>query len=200
MKSRCQGGPPIFAGPRRGPRPVRKLGPGCRSGGRSTTAGHETSTPHRDHHPWFPARLEVSALPWDAEDPWTRYLPRSPFVLLLFSGWVNRQQQVVIDYLLEENRVLRAERGGRRLRLTDDQRRRLAVKGKRSVGVASGTSRASSPPTRSSVGTAGSSPGNTPARGSASPVAPAPRRVSPPSWSAWRTRTRRGATRESAVR
>jgi len=28
------------------------------------------------------------------------------FFLLLFSGWANRQQQAVIDYLLEENRVL----------------------------------------------------------------------------------------------
>src|SRR4030095_1542788 len=51
------------------------------------------------------------------------------FFLLLFSGWVNRHQQAVIDYLLEENRVLRAMNGSRRLRLTDDQRRRLAVKG-----------------------------------------------------------------------
>jgi transposase InsO family protein len=50
--------------------------------------------------------------------------------LLLCSGWVNRSQQAVIDYLLEENRVLRAVNGSRRLRLTDDQRRRLAVKGK----------------------------------------------------------------------
>jgi hypothetical protein len=52
------------------------------------------------------------------------------FFCLLFAGWVNRQQQAVIDYLLEENRVLRAAQGSRRLRLTDDQRRRLAVKGK----------------------------------------------------------------------
>src|SRR5262245_9341755 len=52
------------------------------------------------------------------------------FILLLLSGWVNRQQQAVIDYLLEENRILRAERGSLRLRLTDDQRRRPAVKGK----------------------------------------------------------------------
>jgi len=52
------------------------------------------------------------------------------FLLLMFSGWVNRQQQQAIDYLLEENRVLREQLGGRRLRLTDDQRRRLAVKGK----------------------------------------------------------------------
>ena len=52
------------------------------------------------------------------------------FVCLLFSGWVNRQQQAVIDYLLEENRILRAEHRPRRFRFTDDQRRRLAVKGK----------------------------------------------------------------------
>src|SRR6516162_4487578 len=33
--------------------------------------------------------------------------PPLAFFVLLFSGWVNRQQQEVIDYLLEENRVLR---------------------------------------------------------------------------------------------
>jgi hypothetical protein len=46
--------------------------------------------------------------------------PPLAFFLRLFSGWVNRQQQAVIDYLLEENRILCAERGSRRLRLTDD--------------------------------------------------------------------------------
>jgi transposase InsO family protein len=56
--------------------------------------------------------------------------PPLAFFLLLFSGWVNRQQQAVIEYLLEENRALRAAQPSRRLRLTDDQRRRLAVKGK----------------------------------------------------------------------
>lgn len=56
--------------------------------------------------------------------------PPLAFFILLVSGWVNRKQQTVIDYLLEENRVLLAERAGRRLRLTDDQRRRLAQKGK----------------------------------------------------------------------
>ena len=39
------------------------------------------------------------------------------FLLLLFSGWVNRQQQDVIDYLKLENRVLRQQLGDRRLRL-----------------------------------------------------------------------------------
>ena len=47
------------------------------------------------------------------------------------SGWVNRLQQDVIAYLVEENRVLKEQLKGRRLRLTDEQRRRLAAKAKR---------------------------------------------------------------------
>jgi putative transposase len=43
---------------------------------------------------------------------------------------VNRSQQDVIEYLQEENRVLREQLGGRRLRFTDGQRRRLAAKAK----------------------------------------------------------------------
>ena len=50
------------------------------------------------------------------------------FLLLVVAGWVNRQQQDVIDYLQEENRVLRAGLRGKRLKLSDDERRRLAVK------------------------------------------------------------------------
>jgi putative transposase len=55
-----------------------------------------------------------------------------PLQLLLatFSGWVNRQQAQAIDYLREENRVLKEQLKGKRLRLTDEQRRRLAAKGK----------------------------------------------------------------------
>jgi transposase InsO family protein len=49
------------------------------------------------------------------------------FVLVALAGWVNQQQRDVIDYLQEENRVLREQIGGRRLRFTDDQRRRLAA-------------------------------------------------------------------------
>ena len=41
---------------------------------------------------------------------------------------MNQQQQQAIDYLREENRVLREQLGGRRLRFTDDQRRRLAAR------------------------------------------------------------------------
>jgi len=44
---------------------------------------------------------------------------------------MNQQQQFAIDYLREENRVLKEQLGVRRLRLSDDQRRRLAAKAKR---------------------------------------------------------------------
>src|SRR2546423_4121579 len=55
-----------------------------------------------------------------------------PFSLVVISiaGWMNRHQQQVIDYLVEENRVLREQIGRRRIRFSDDQRRRLAVKAK----------------------------------------------------------------------
>jgi transposase InsO family protein len=52
------------------------------------------------------------------------------FVVISIAGWMNHQQQQAIEYLREENRVLREQLGGRRLRLTDDQRRRLAAKAK----------------------------------------------------------------------
>jgi putative transposase len=52
-------------------------------------------------------------------------------LLVTLAGWVNRHQQHVIEYLIEENRVLKDQVKGRRLRLTDDQRRRLAAKGRR---------------------------------------------------------------------
>jgi transposase InsO family protein len=46
--------------------------------------------------------------------------------MFVFAGWMNRHQQEVIEYLQEENRALREQLGGRRLRFTDVQRRRLA--------------------------------------------------------------------------
>ena len=52
------------------------------------------------------------------------------FVLIAIAGWMNQRQLQMIDYLREENRVLREQLGGRRLRLNDDQRRRLAAKAK----------------------------------------------------------------------
>ena len=52
------------------------------------------------------------------------------FWLLALAGWINRQQQDVIAYLQEENRVYREMLGDRRLRFNDEQRRRLGSKAK----------------------------------------------------------------------
>jgi len=52
------------------------------------------------------------------------------FVVLTVAGWMNRRQQAALEYIMEENRVLRDHLGGRRLHFTDRQRRRLAVKGR----------------------------------------------------------------------
>jgi transposase InsO family protein len=61
--------------------------------------------------------VKVSLQPWQ-------------LLLLVLSGWINRQQQDVIEYLMVENRVLRQKLGRKRILLSDEQRRRLAVKGK----------------------------------------------------------------------
>ncbi len=50
------------------------------------------------------------------------------FLMMIFAGWVNRHQRDVIEYIQEENRALREQLDGKRLRFTDQQRRRLAVK------------------------------------------------------------------------
>jgi hypothetical protein len=52
------------------------------------------------------------------------------FLLISVAGRLGEQQRDAIDYLRKENRVLREQLGGKRLRLNDDQRRRLAAKAK----------------------------------------------------------------------
>jgi putative transposase len=61
----------------------------------------------------------------------TTDVPRLPLLLVSLAGWINRYQQHVIEYLVEKNRVLREQLKRHRLRLKDDQRRRLAAKGHR---------------------------------------------------------------------
>ncbi len=63
------------------------------------------------------------------------YAPRMIELQLLlgtFAAWSNRRRGAVITYFVEENRVLKEQlqSGGRRLRFSDDQRRRLAAKGR----------------------------------------------------------------------
>src|SRR3954454_1731222 len=59
-----------------------------------------------------------------------RMLDPFQFVLVAVAGWMNQRQQQTIEYLREENRVLREQLGDRRVRFNDDQRRRLAAKAK----------------------------------------------------------------------
>src|SRR5712692_2697 len=59
-----------------------------------------------------------------------RVLDPLRFVLIAVAGWMNQHQLQIIDYLREENPVLREHLGGRRVRLNDDQRRRLAARAK----------------------------------------------------------------------
>ncbi len=54
--------------------------------------------------------------------------PYHPLVFYLAS-WISREQLNIIGYLQEENRVLRGLVSKRRMLLTDDERRRLAVQG-----------------------------------------------------------------------
>ena len=55
-----------------------------------------------------------------------------PWQLLVFilAGWIQRQQQAIIEFQNEQIKTLLERQGKKRIWLTDDQRRRLAVKGK----------------------------------------------------------------------
>jgi putative transposase len=53
------------------------------------------------------------------------------FLVVTIAGWINQRQHNVIRYLIEENHALRSQLGNRRMRLNDDQRRRLALTAKK---------------------------------------------------------------------
>jgi hypothetical protein len=52
-------------------------------------------------------------------------------VLSVLTGWLDRREREAVAYLVEENRLLRRQLGNRRVRLTDDDRRRLAARAHR---------------------------------------------------------------------
>jgi len=51
-------------------------------------------------------------------------------LVVILTGWLNHQQQLLIDFLLTEVHVLKETYSDKRIRLSDDQRRRLAIKGR----------------------------------------------------------------------
>jgi hypothetical protein len=48
-------------------------------------------------------------------------LNRFQLLIIPLSGWLNRHQQTVIDYLIKEKRVLKNQLDGQHLQFTDDQ-------------------------------------------------------------------------------
>ncbi len=51
-------------------------------------------------------------------------LQAGQLLLVAMAGWVNRNQQDVVTYIQEENRILKSKLKGKRIRFTDDERRR----------------------------------------------------------------------------
>jgi hypothetical protein len=49
-------------------------------------------------------------------------------LVMVVAGWLRENDALVVAYLREENRVLREQLGDRRLRFSDEQRRRFAVR------------------------------------------------------------------------
>ena len=48
-------------------------------------------------------------------------------LLMMLAGWINKEQQHIIEYLKEENKILREKLGKKHLILNDSQRRILAI-------------------------------------------------------------------------
>jgi len=81
-----------------------------------------------DLHPGGAMLTTYSSEP--AGIPMNFVLQPGQLYFVVFVGWINRQQQIVIEYLRTENQVVKEKLGKNRLLLNDDQRRRLAVKRK----------------------------------------------------------------------
>ena len=56
--------------------------------------------------------------------------PLLAYLLMIVSGWVQRRQLIVIEFLQAENRILKARLSGKRIRVTDAERALLARKTK----------------------------------------------------------------------
>ena len=78
---------------------------------------------------WCEKAAEVQSVMAESTKEPQAMPPALQFFVLTFAGWVNRHQDDRIEYLREENRVLRERLDPGPLRLTDAQRRRLAVRG-----------------------------------------------------------------------
>ena len=83
-------------------------------------------------HPGLLAGRKFSEIPsiFGISDSVNSVLRPWQLVVMILAGWVNRQQQEIIEFQNAQIRALMKKMGRKRILLTDDQRRVLAVKGK----------------------------------------------------------------------
>ena len=64
--------------------------------------------------------------------PFESAMTQTQMILTILMGWMNRKQQAVIEYLLEENRVLKQQLdlSCKKLKFNNLRRRNLAKEGK----------------------------------------------------------------------
>ncbi len=74
--------------------------------------------------------------------------PAAHAIATMLAGWIHREHEALVAYQKEEIRALREMLGGKRLRFTDAQRRRLALKARLLSHARFGSSARSSPQTR----------------------------------------------------
>ena len=75
-------------------------------------------------------RLPAEVIPGTSQVAMNVLLQPCCLLLGMLSEWVRQEQEKVIEYLRTENEVLREKHGNQRILLSDNQRRRIAVKGK----------------------------------------------------------------------
>jgi hypothetical protein len=76
-------------------------------------------------------------MPRSAEPPFGCNMSFEPwqFLLSILAGWINDEQQKIIEYQRTIIQVLQEKHGKKRILLNDDQRRRLAVRGLGRIGA-----------------------------------------------------------------
>ena len=72
-------------------------------------------------------------------------------VLMALTGWLHHHEREALAYLIQENRILRQQLCGRRLRLTDEERRGLGVRAYRVGHATSINGRERSPAIRNEL-------------------------------------------------
>ncbi|MGH9896375.1 MAG: hypothetical protein ACREA0_31150 [bacterium] len=80
-----------------------------------------------------------------ASNPWKA---AAHAIVTALCGWIHREQEAIVAFQKEEIRALREMLSGKRLRFTDAQRRRLALKARPLSHASFGSLARSSPRTR----------------------------------------------------